>query len=244
MVNSEPSENGITHVLQYEGVNVPKQELTFTEQYLSPEKINIPFQGTPGVNGRAELVVGGATYDVFIGGENENYSLTIDLNDDSVIGDGQGVNDGVGPNNASLHASPTALNDSARAVLVVHGGGIVDIGNDTPTTTFNMTVTTIASQFEEGGRNAVLGQDEIVRMEIQALPNNKLDLNVYGITFRRYNQKPDTNQARAVYGNNFLISNVGDEGSNLQMEYPLHQIYYQVFITGNDAKIEKITRES
>ena len=185
MVNSEPSENGITHVLQYEGVNVPKQELTFTEQYLSPEKINIPFQGTPGVNGRAELVVGGATYDVFIGGENENYSLTIDLNDDSVIGDGQGVNDGVGPNNASLHASPTALNDSARAVLVVHGGGIVDIGNDTPTTTFNMTVTTIASQFEEGGRNAVLGQDEIVRMEIQALPNNKLDLNVYGITFRR-----------------------------------------------------------
>jgi hypothetical protein len=145
ILTDDNDETGFTHVVEYQSFDSGDNELTFTD--LAGETREFTADGTPGLGARANMIFGGNTFSAFVGNSTTNFSLSVDLNNDGVVGDGSispvtGLtNDACGSRIRGLSinrtggrvavTSTTRSNETigpCRAAVVVQGGGILDLG--------------------------------------------------------------------------------------------------------------------
>lgn len=224
LTDNPQDETSFTHILTYESIDTVNRQVTFNDEATGQREVTFSTSSLPNscILGTSNtLVVGGNTYRVYVGTGTGNSTLM--------------SNASVG--NASLGKFPLAVDqnsdglvDGDEIVVVVNGGGILDLGNQSlnnnsegphwlnaPTTDtagtstyqilttatggFNLQLRSLASEFDGNG---VLdsGRDENVTVQINATSGNNVDLNV-------------------VSPQNFTFTNTNGEGVRvveLQME--------------------------
>ncbi len=133
--------NAYSHVLRYESVDVSNGELSFEDLatgtqeiiYTAVSGISVAGMAENGLLGRASLVIGGNTYNVFVSNDTTGdldaekgtlYSIAVDLNGDGDVGNANTTSSNVDFDaNNSLEC-----NILERAMIVIDGGGIIDLG--------------------------------------------------------------------------------------------------------------------
>lgn len=220
-----------SHVLRYDSVDSTNRQLTFTD--LGTGTREVTYDSTTFI---ANLVVGGITYNVGVQNNAVTalspFNLLIDLN-------GNG-----------------AIFNCSEAVLGVQGEGIIDLGNqmdpefsgnvsmpgnaslacgsNTSAPYFNMTLITLAKEFDESS------VDERITVNVTARANDEIGINQIlnntGLLFGPFDleENDDIEQALSGYGVFLeLFDPEGDdEAEDLTIEYPLSQRGARVFITG------------
>jgi hypothetical protein len=222
-----------SHVLRYDSFDSTNRQLTFTD--LGTGTREVTFDSTTFV---AELVVGGITYRVGVNGTTGN--ITVDLN-----GDG-------------------ALTKCTQAIIGIQGEGLVDLGEQlnpglttalsapslpafplgcdlaiTPSTWFNVSLTTLAKEFDEAVANENISVNITGRTDaeigIQSIANSTPGTGA-GQFFGLFDleENNDLSQALSGYGAFFELfdPHSGDSAEDLTIEYPLSQRGARVFITG------------
>lgn len=218
-----------SHVLRYDSIDTTNRQLTFTD--LGTGTREVTYDSTTFI---AELVVGGITYRVGVNGTTGN--LTIDLN-----GDGNLIN-------------------CSQAIIGIQGEGLVDLGeqlsvnfttfslpnmNGTcagaglPTDWFNVSLTTLAKEFDEATTNENISINVTGRagaeIGINSIDNSTPGTGA-GIFFGLFDleENDDLEQALSGYGVFFELFDPqgGDEAEDLTIEYPLSQRGARVFVTG------------
>jgi len=151
-------ETGLTHVVAYESADKSDSQLTFTDLYGETREFTWESTTQDGVVvNKTDLIFGGNTFVTFVGGA-PAFNLSVDNNNDGVIGDGA-----VGSNNTlcaanrplssfvglsinstggilppTLAVTSTSAVGPCRAPIVIQGGGVLDLGpfdgqHNTPT---------------------------------------------------------------------------------------------------------------
>ncbi len=227
-----------SHVLRYDSVDTTNRQLTFTD--LGTGTREVTYDSTTFV---AELVIGGITYKVGVNGTTGN--ITVDLN-----GDG-------------------ALINCTQAIIGIQGEGLIDLGeqlsvnfttfslpvsvspNDpgvglgtcagavAPTSSLNVSLTTLAKEFDEATTN------ENISINVTGRPAGEIGINSVnndtpatgaGFFFGLFDleENDDLEQALSGYGVFFELFDPqgGDEAEDLTIEYPLSQRGARVFVTG------------
>lgn len=105
VLTDDNDETGITHIMRYESVDVAGRLLTFTDEGIGNREITYDAVAGSRAQGLGRLIVGGNTFDVFVGptatnGGSTNISVDLD-NDGNVQGD--------------------------EAFIIAQGGAIIDI---------------------------------------------------------------------------------------------------------------------
>jgi len=198
LTDNPQDETSFTHILTYESIDTVNRQVTFNDEATGQREVTFSTSSLSNscILGTSNtLVVGGNTYRVYIGAGNNT----------------RPGNASVG--NATLGKFPLAVDqnsdglvDGDEIVVVVNGGGILDLGNQTPTNNsegphwlnapttdtagtsmyqiltvatggFDLQLRSLASEFDGNG---VLdsGRDENVTVQINATSGNNVDLNV------------------------------------------------------------------
>ncbi len=204
-----------SHVLRFDSVDTSNNGLTFTD--LGTGTREVTFDNSSRL---AELVVGGVTYNVYVGtGEAQN--LSIDFNSDGSINGG-------------------------KAFISTLGEALIDLGGQTAgatatvgAPTINMTLLTLAKEFDEAPSGG-----EAVRIAIENRTSNEIGLTtsllaaVNGTLFGMLDleENEDLEQGLSGYGVFFELFDptTSDEAEDLTIEYPLSQRGARVFITGGE----------
>lgn len=203
LTDDPQDETSFTHVLTYEAIDTTNNELTFNDEATGQREVSYTTTGMLNscLLGFANtLVVGGNTYRVFVGAGNNTRGPRSGTENASV-------------GNASLGFFPLAVDQNADGVVhgdevqvVVNGGGILDLGNqsfgnnsdntiiwlNSPTNGagksitrartaaaggFDVQLRTLSSEFDGNG---VLdsGRDENITIQLNATAGNNVDLEV------------------------------------------------------------------
>jgi hypothetical protein len=218
-----------SHVLRFDSVDSTNRQLTFTDVGTGTREVTY----TSGTN-IAQLVVGGITYAVAVN-PNNNQTIVVDLNGDGVLGNNTRVV--IGIQGEGLLSLGCQQNPEATANISQPGlgssNGTCDPG--TPSTMFNVTLTTLAKEFDEATTN------ENITIEIAgATPDN---INIVRIvnesadfwsTLLELEENDDISQALTAYGVFFELfdNDNNNDAEDLTIEYPLSQRGARVFVTG------------
>jgi len=146
LIGGGVDETGYTHVVAYESADASDSQLTFTDLYGETREFTWESTTLAGVVvNKTDLIFGGNTFVTFVG-EGPTFNLSIDLNNDGVVGDGDAVlnDDCTGLSLSSfvglsinatggqlpptLGVSATSAVGPCRAPIVIQGGGILDLG--------------------------------------------------------------------------------------------------------------------
>lgn len=152
ILTDDNDETGFTHVVAFESFDSSDNELTFTDLY--GETREFTAENLDGLL-QADLIFGGNTFTAFVNNEGNNvFNLSIDLNNDGIIGDAdlgiaRFVNDNCTSNvgagglsnivGLSINVSGFLRDVSrtvpidgsigpCRAAIIIQGGGILDLG--------------------------------------------------------------------------------------------------------------------
>ncbi|MCK4670886.1 MAG: hypothetical protein KAT43_06840, partial [Nanoarchaeota archaeon] len=137
-MDNEWDETAYTHVLVYESIDISNRELTFedlatgTLEVIYEEAVGT-YYAEGGILGRANLIVGGNTFLVYVKNDTageDAYALAIDQNGDGDVGGG----------NASTTTSIAYEYGVERSKITVDGGGIIDLENYNYTNVADATV--------------------------------------------------------------------------------------------------------
>ncbi|MBI4016658.1 MAG: S-layer protein [Candidatus Aenigmarchaeota archaeon] len=224
-----------SHVLRYDSVDITNNQLTFTD--LGTGTREVVFDNT---TRKAELVVGGITYAVFV--------------------------DPVAPQNISVDLKGDGLVDADCVEIGIQGEGLIILGrNNTNATTVqgpkatpavfggansangtNITLLTLAKEFDESAAS------EVIDIEFQLRANNQIGLvaaanprartgaGTTGGLFGPFDleENEDLEQSLSLYGVFFeeFDPTGTDEAESLTIEYPLSQRGAEVYVTGGAVK--------
>jgi len=233
-----------THVLRYDSIDSTNNQLTFTD--LGTGTRETTFDTTTFLS---ELVVGGITYEVGVqntaGAVVTPFNLTIDLN-----GDGDIVN-------------------GTKALIAIQGEGLIDLGCEfvsvglaaapltsqpaslpnfgldgacnalTATTSFNISLITLAKEFDEAVANENISINVSARLGneigLESI-NNATPATGAGILFGPLDleENEDLEQFLSGYGvfGELFDPTSNDEAEDLTIEYPLSERGARVFVTG------------
>ena len=248
--DSEFDETAYSSVLRYTSIDTSNSQLSFDDlgsgstrqvTYESISASNLTTGGVPSVLGRAELVIGGNSYYVYVANHSSTYNLGIDLNSDADVN-----------------------HDEVR--LTVHGGGVLDLNGmtngahaaeDNASTTsidniYNeseargdlwVTLLSKASEFDENGQNNT-GANETLNFYIHTRTNNEVGLNstIGGLTVYTPEDDDDHRLGLSMYGVSVdLYDPSGStDAETLTVEYPLLQRGVDVYITAGATKTTRV----
>ena len=120
VVTDDNDETGVTHILRYESIDDDSNKLQLNDE--GAGSLEFSYEGTEGVDAEGEIIVGGNTYQFYVG-DGPDYSLAVDLTNDGKV-------------------------DGSEAFIVVKGGGLLDL-DEISGTTATFTLRTLASEFDE-----------------------------------------------------------------------------------------------
>ena len=120
VVTDDNDETGNTHILRYESIDEDNNQITFNDE--GADSFEVTYEGDEGVDAKGEIIVGGNTYDFYVGPA-PDFNIAVDLNNDGKI-------------------------DGGEANIVIKGGGILDL-NPIVNGTLPFTLRTLASEFDE-----------------------------------------------------------------------------------------------
>ena len=177
VLTSDNDRNGITNILKYSSIDISNKVLVFDN--LAEERKETSYTGTEGIDARADLVVSGSTYSVYIGGAPE-YKLAVDLNHDGDV-------------------------NSDEVNIVIEGGGLIDLGTTiTPNNDFSITLTTQARQFDTPSNDEVITINIIksgstvdldlptqTALTIESRSGKDLAMSNYGVFLKQEMENPD-----------------------------------------------------
>ncbi len=177
VLTSSNDRTGITNVLRYISIDTSNKKLFFNDVVEGSKETS--YTGTEGTDANADLVVNGNTYRVYVGGA-PDYKLAMDLNHDGDVA-------------------------SDEVNIVVQGGGLLDLGSTiAPNTDFNMTLTTLAKQFDTAtndeaiiisilasGSNVDLDLPTQTALTIESRTGKKLGMSDYGVFLKQETKNPD-----------------------------------------------------
>ena len=188
LVLSEDNDHtGVTHIVRYQSIDTTGKNLQFDDDAEGSKTVT--YTGTEGSDSSGELVLSGHQYRVFVGGA-PDYNLAVDLNGDGDV-------------------------DGAETKIIVQGGGILDLGSSqTPGSSFEMTLTTEASQFDENSN------DEVITIDIIA-SGSEIDIGLDSQSSLSIKSDDNKIKAMSTYGV-YLEKNNGNP-DRLVVEYPLSQ---------------------
>ena len=89
IVNDDNDETGDTHIVSYEGLDAGDNVLVFTDLYGESREFTLQDDGG---ERSARLIFGGNTFEAFVSNTSAA-PITVDLNNDGIIGDGTDAND-------------------------------------------------------------------------------------------------------------------------------------------------------
>ena len=227
IVTDDNDETGVTHVLRYESIDDSEQTIDFRD---ADGVKTGNYNGNESVAGDAtgQLVLGGKTFDFGVYKNGNDYKLAFDLDNSGNI-------------------------DGGEANIVVLGGGILDLGNtETLSGDFDITLTTLASEFDEQG----IG-DEVVTIEIEEKTGNEIDLNVasgqtilngtengaaytHTLDVVNENGNNDVKLFRTRYGIAGRVTGDTADADELVLSYPSSQVGAEVLVESVSAEIEDV----
>jgi len=218
-----------SHVLRFDSVDSTNRQLTFTDVGTGTREVTY----SSGTN-IAQLVVGGITYAVAVN-PNNNSTIVVDLNGDGVLGNGTRVVIGIqgeGLLSLGCQRDPSGtVNISAPSAGSSNG----TCTNNTATGMFNVTLTTLAKEFDEATNN------ENITIEITGTAPDTISINRivnesadFWSGLLELEENDDISQALSAYGVFFELfdNDNNNDAEDLTIEYPLSQRGARVFVTG------------
>jgi hypothetical protein len=220
------SDTRVVSVLRYQSIRTSDTKIVFRD--LAGDTLEVSYSGTPGPNGTAEgeLIVGGESHRFWV--DADPFDLAIDL-------DASGATD----ENAAL--------DSAEILMVVKGGGIMDLGAQTfngsgvlaaPAGGVGVTLLTPTDNFDEtpgAGTN-------VDQIDINVSGTDEITLSKAGLN--EWDQNEDYDIGMNIYGTFFKLYNPDTGARELTIEYPLVQKGAQVFVTAGVVEVKEGTSTS
>ncbi|MBI4017082.1 MAG: hypothetical protein HY363_05315 [Candidatus Aenigmarchaeota archaeon] len=212
-----------SHVLRYDSVDTTQNVLSFTDLGMGTRAVVFD-----NATREAGLVAGGVSYAVFV--------------------------DPVGPHNVSIDLDGNGVVQGDCAYVGIQGEGMLLFGgNNTNESSLqgskafvvgnasNLTVITLASNFEDAG------QDENLTIEFEARPNNKIGLLAKGIRASsggvfgplQTARNEELQWALTQYGLWLDISDPPDSPEVVTIAYPLQQRTGQVYITKSPFSVAR-----
>ncbi len=235
-----------SHVMRYDSTDITNTKLTFTD--LGTGTREVVFDNTTRM---AQLIVGGVSYDVFVD-TLAPYNLSVDLDGNGSIsandvGSRGCVDIGIlGEGLIKLGHNNTNYSSSQGPKAIIEAIGAGGAANTT-----NITLITLAKEFDESG------SDEIIDIQFESRANNKLGLSASRLRPRStggaggasgglfgpfsLEENEDLEQSLSLYGVFFETFNPTgtDEAESLTVEYPLSQRGAEVYVTGGAVKTTK-----
>jgi len=229
-----------SHVLRFDNVCNTNRHLTFTDLGTGTREVTYD-----PVTFLASLVVGGITYTVGVANTGAGAALvptnlTIDLN-----GDGNLINDthvliGIqGEGLVDLGKETDVIGNSNSNGAATAAFNIAGVYQDPPSSSFNVSILTLAKEFDEAIAN------ENVSVNVTARASNRIGIDgiengtpatAAGLLFGLFNLEENDalSQALSGYGVFFeLYDPTGsDDAEDLTVEYPLSERGARVFVTG------------
>jgi len=218
-----------SHVLRFDSVDSTNRQLTFTDVGTGTREVTY----TSGTN-IAQLVVGGITYAVAVN-PNNNSTIVVDLNGDGTLGNNTRVV--IGIQGEGLLSLGCQRNPIATANISAPSAGSSNgtCTFNTTTNMFNVTLTTLAKEFDEATIN------ENITIEITGTAPDTININRivnesadFWSTLLELEENDDISQALSAYGVFFELfdNDNANDAEDLTIEYPLSQRGARVFVTG------------
>jgi hypothetical protein len=215
--------------LRFDSVDSTNRQLTFTDVGTGTREVTY----TTGTN-IAQLVVGGITYAVAVN-PNNNSTIVVDLNGDGTLGNNTRVVIGIqgeGLLSLGCQRNPIA---TANISAPSEGSSNGTCTFNTTTNMFNVTLTTLAKEFDEAVTN------ENITIEITGTAPDTININrivnesaTFWSTLLELEENDDISQALTAYGVFFELfdNDNANDAEDLTIEYPLSQRGARVFVTG------------
>lgn len=249
IVNDRNDDQGITHVLQYEGIDTGNKKILLSDLAGGTKEVsytatsaNLTTGGNTTANtsclGTAygDLVVGGATYRVYVCGSEDDslaYKLSVDHNGDGSV-----------TNLASVNITTwggavlsTNLSNAEKAVSAPNGG-------------LALTVTIQDQLFDESGpyrsdTGALVAGDMSNTIDIAEGSSNTVDLSVTSnnyVTLKNDPKNSDYKYALSPYGDFWTYYNPAgsNEADSVKIDMPKQQRGVQVFVTAGVVTSSKV----
>lgn len=239
-VDSSNDNTCFSHIMRYDNIDTSNRRLTFTDLGVGTREVS--YDGT---TLKADLVVGGVTYAMYVYNPGTNNNLTIDLNGDgsflcgneSYIGiQGEGLLD---------------LGHQSRISNTSHCNIYPHVNQTNPTNHSSIQLITLSSEFDE----SVI--DEILNITVESRTNNEVgiitsrigaDLGTFfgtssGFGLWDLEENEDLEQGLSGYGVFMELFNpsTSDQAEDLTIEYPLSQRGARVFVTGGVVKTATVS---
>ncbi|MFQ5475180.1 MAG: hypothetical protein ACE5DM_05055, partial [Candidatus Nanoarchaeia archaeon] len=205
------SDTSVTRVIQYDNIDTNDKIVQFSDA--ATGGFSATYSGTEGSGASGTLQSGGKTYTFYVGPA-PGYNLSIDQNDDGDV-----------------------AHDEVN--IVIKGGGIIDLGpNQTADQTggldqFNITLTTLAKNFDENGW-LDMGLDDSVVITVKELSNNEADADITetlnGVARYGFPDK-DGYFSSSAYGVSAIESDETGNSDYAKITYPEVQALPQVYVT-------------
>lgn len=203
VLTSSNDKIGYTDIIKYGSIDVTNLQIDFENLNSGGFSLPIVSSSVSNTVGEATITASGKSYKVYIKNDTSGYSISVDLNGDGVVG-------------------------SDESNIITNGGGIIDLGNtNTPSSNFDITLTTPSSQFDEGA------SDEIITISMEKRTNAVGISGILGITTE--NQGSHT-LGTSVYG---VSIDLLDDGSieTLTVDYPVSQVFALVEVISESKGI-------
>lgn len=219
-----------SHVLRFDSVDSTNRQLTFTDVGTGTREVTYG----SGTN-IANLIVGGITYAVAVNPSN-NRTIVVDLNGDGILGNNTRVIIGIqgeGLLSLGCQANPLLTANISAPGLGDTAG--VCVNNNTGSVGFNVTLTTLAKEFDEATTN------ENISIEITSPGTDNVQINrivaenaSFWSGLLELEENDDISQALSAYGVFFELfdNDNNNDAEDLTIEYPLSQRGARVFVTG------------
>lgn len=211
------TDTGVTRILRLDSIDTSNEIVQMTDVG-SGSTINSQYTascdlGAPG-DCAGDINVGGYTFDFFVMNDStHNVKMLVDHNDSNAL---------------------STAGTATEAKIVVHGGGIIDLGTPdatyraATTTPITMTLTTLSKNFDESSG------DEVISWNVTG--GTTVDINVLESSTTVELFSPDYNDDLNIGMSDYgVLVKEEDEGTNdpdtLTIEYPLSQLLPQAFVT-------------
>ncbi len=256
-------ENAISHIVRYGSIDTANNQLTFDDlatgtRDVTYEITNESAGSLGAILGKFELVFGGNSYTGYVMNNsnvtaaNALWPLNIDLNGNGststreearITVNGGGILD-LGSHNRSwgyFDSNQTTNNASAA-------GRVIDTTDASTTSSVNMTLTTLSTEFDEDGPTSGGATNEVMSWNITTRTGNEIGIGDgslvrygLGVAALEPDDDEDHKYQLSEYGVFFdLFDQAGTtDAETLTIEYPLKQRGTRVFITMGDTAVTK-----
>lgn len=208
LLGNKNDNTGVSNVLRYSSIDTANSKIYFDDSASGEVSVTYSANDTSSVTGQGTLVVSGHNYIFFIQNTTNN-PIVIDQNGDGAI-------------------------NSAEVNLVGKGGSIFDLGStNTPAGTFSITMSTIASAFDESSSN------ETITISIEGRTSQVGISSLSGMS--TYNNGQSLFKGMTLYGALFSYDDPASGSETLEIAYPSSQVFSNVEIVDAPATSEGAT---